>query len=113
MHKIFLVLGIIFGICSCSSDDISNGSYSYQIQGITAYKGQDVSSLFDANGAPNAVKRLDNDKIMWVYYTNYRPVGGGEIISYDEPTNLNNATTCVVRVILSDDEVDQVFTNCS
>lgn len=28
---------------------------------------------------------MDDGAVMWVYYTNYRPVGGGEIISYDNP----------------------------
>jgi NAD(P)-dependent dehydrogenase (short-subunit alcohol dehydrogenase family) len=74
---------------------------------------QDVSELFDANGAPNAVKRLGNDQIMWVYYTNYRPVGGGELISYDNPPVNKACTSCMVRVVLEDDVVQQVFTNCS
>ena len=72
-----------------------------------------MASLFDANGAPNAVKKLDNGQVMWVYYTNYRPIGGGEIISYDNPSYNSGATSCMVRVILENDVVEQIFTNCS
>lgn len=112
IYKWAMVIGAVLGICSCASDDISNRTYAYQIQGITAYRGQDVANLFDANGAPNAVKKLDKGQTMWVYYTNYRPIGGGELISYDTPSSGSGATSCVVRVILEDDEVQQVFTNC-
>ncbi|MBQ2883568.1 MAG: hypothetical protein IJE43_07355 [Alphaproteobacteria bacterium] len=113
IHKWAVILGAILGICGCARDDIDNRSFAYQIQGINAYRGQDVSSLFDANGAPNAVKRLGNDQVMWVYYTNYRPVGGGEMISYDNPPMGKTGTSCMVRVVLEDDVVQQVFTNCS
>lgn len=113
IYKILAILGVIIGLIGCRTNNFSNQDFAYQIQGITAYKGQDVSSLFDSNGAPNIVKRLSNNKIMWIYYTNYRPVGGGELISYDEPTNLNNTTTCAVRVILNNNEVEQVLSNCS
>ena len=57
----------------------------YPLQGISTYKGQSVAELWDDNGAPNIVKNMDDGAVMWVYYTNYRPVGGGEIISYDNP----------------------------
>ena len=108
-----MIIGAILGMMGCRSDDIDNKNFAYQIQGINAYRGQDVASLFDANGAPNDVKKLDNNQVMWVYYTNYRPVGDGELISYDNPSENNMETSCAVRVILEDDEVVQVFTNCS
>ena len=112
-YKIGFIIGAILGMCSCRNANYPNTNYSYQIQGITAYKGQNVSSLFDDNGAPNDIKQLNNNKIMWIYYTNYRPVGGGELISYDQPQNINNTTNCVVKVILDENMVEQVFTNCS
>ena len=113
MFKWAVILGAILGICGCANDDIANRSFAYQIQGISAYKGQDVADLFEANGAPNAVKRLDNNQIMWIYYTNYRPVGGGEIISYDNPPANKLGTSCMVRIVLENDIVQQIFTNCS
>ena len=113
IYKWAMILGAVLGICSCSIDDIDSQKFSYQIQGINAYKGQDVASLFDANGAPNTIKRLNNNKMMWVYYTNYRPVGGGEIITYDNPQPNSKSTTCAVKVILKDNLVEQIFTNCS
>lgn len=112
VYKWAMIVVAICGICGCAQDDISKKTYAYQIQGITAYRGQDVANLFDANGAPNAVKKLDNGQTMWVYYTNYRPIGGGELISYNMPSVVSGATSCVVRVILEDDVVQQVFTNC-
>ena len=99
IYKWAVILGAILGICGCARDDIDNRSFAYQIEGINAYRGQDVSSLFDANGAPNAVKRLGNDQVMWVYYTNYRPVGGGELISYDNPSANSQATTIALLVV--------------
>ena len=66
---------------------------AYQIQGIYAYKGQSVADLWEANGAPNVVKNLGDNTVMWVYYTNYRPVGGGEIISYNMPAGGYNGGT--------------------
>ena len=91
-YKIVFIIGAILGMLSCKNTNNPNTNYSYQIQGITAYKGQNVSSLFNDNGAPNDIKQLDNNKIVWIYYTNYRPVGGVELISYDQPQNINNAT---------------------
>ena len=113
IYKWAMLIGALGGLCSCAGDDIDNKNFNYQIQGINAYRGQDVASLFDANGAPNAIKKLNNNRVMWVYYTNYRPVGGGELISYDNPSANSQATTCAVRVILEDNEVQQIFTNCS
>ena len=92
---------------------LNSNSFSYQIQGINAYRGQNVAELFDANGAPNTVKRLDNNHVMWVYYTNYRPVGGGELISYDNPPQDKIGTSCMVKIILENNIVQQLFTNCS
>ncbi|MBE6463006.1 MAG: hypothetical protein E7005_04520 [Alphaproteobacteria bacterium] len=113
IYKLVLVFAMFLSIMGCTRDDIDRKTFSYQIQGINAYRGQDVSDLFDANGAPNAIKRLDDNRIMWVYYTNYRPVGGGELISYDNPPQSKIATACMVRVILEDNIVQQIFTNCS
>ena len=113
VYKLAIACSCLIGLCSCAKDDIDSKSFQYQIQGITAFRGQDVASLFDANGAPNAVKKLDNGQVMWVYYTNYRPIGGGELISYDNPSSNGGATSCMVRVILEDDIVEQIFTNCS
>ena len=108
IYRWAMIIGILLGICSCSKQH----KVFYAFDNIEAYQGQSISDLFDSNGAPNIVKKLSNNKIMWIYYTNYRPVGGGELISYDEPTNLNNTTTCAVRVILNNNEVEQVLSNC-
>lgn len=113
IYKLVIIGGCLIGLCCCTKDDLDSKSFQYQIQGITAFRGQDVASLFDANGAPNAVKKLDNGQVMWVYYTNYRPIGGGEIISYDNPSYNSETTSCMVRVILENDVVEQIFTNCS
>ena len=109
IYKWAMILGIILGVCSCS---VAKEKYSYQIQGIEAYKGQDVSDLLDINGAPNAVKNLSNGNLMWIYYTNYRPVGGGELITYTEPNNQSTGTNCIVKVIISNNTVMQVMSNC-
>jgi hypothetical protein len=112
MYKMVIILGVIFSLCSCSSNK-KNINYAYQIQGINAYLGQDVASLFDTNGAPNTVKRLNNNQVMWIYYTNYRPLGGAELISYDNPPPNSTVTSCMVKIILENDIVKQVLTNCS
>lgn len=111
MYKWAMVLGAILGICGCAGNIDRN--YTYQIQGINAYRGQDIESLFNENGAPNAIKKLGNNQIMWIYYTNYRPVGGGELISYDNPPPNKDATSCMVKIILEENSVDKIFTNCS
>ena len=112
IYRAVFILCILFTLTACKSNE-TNQNYAYQIQGINAYKGQDVSSLFDANGAPNTIKRLEDNRIMWVYYTNYRSIGGGELISYDNPPTNKMATACMVKVILDDNIVQQIFTNCS
>ena len=105
-----VLVGAVFGLCSCQWQETSD--ISYQIQGISAYKGQDVNSLYDDNGAPNVVRNLANGDIAWIYYTNYRPLGGGELISYNQPTSDNGATNCAVQVILKNDVVSEVISNC-
>ena len=110
IYKWAMIVGIVLGMMGCAHDD---KNYAYQIQGINAYRGQDIESLFNENGAPNAIKKLGDDQIMWIYYTNYRPVGGGELISYDNPPPNNASTSCMVRIILKDNNVYKVFTNCS
>ena len=112
IYKLALIIGMILGMCGCQWENITKEKYSYQIQGIQTYKGQDVSDLLDINGAPNAVKNLDNGDLMWIYYTNYRPVGGGELITYDVPSSQQIGTNCVVKVIISNDIVTQVISNC-
>ena len=112
-YRWIILTGVILGICSCANNGIDGKNFQYQIQGITAFRGQDAESLFDTNGAPNTVKRLDNNQVMWIYYTNYRPLGGGELISYDNPPSDSTVTSCIVKIILEDDFVKQVLTNCS
>ena len=107
-----ILVGAIFALNGCSLEDITDIRAIYPIQGITAYKGQSVSSLFTDNGAPNDVQQLSNSRVLWTYYTNYRPLGGGELISYDEPTDAQKETTCAVRVILYNDTVEKVMSNC-
>lgn len=105
-----ILAGAIFGLSGCQQENSFAGSY--QIQGISAHKGQTVSSLYDANGAPNVVRNLDNGSVVWIYYTNYQTVGGSELISYNQPTNANGGTNCSVQVILTNDLVEQVISNC-
>lgn len=107
-----VIIGAILGLNGCYWQRTTNEKMSYQIQGINAYRGQTLSDLYDINGAPNAVKNLDSGAVMWVYYTNYRPVGGGELISYNQPTNGQIGTSCMVKVIIQNDIVQQVMSNC-
>lgn len=103
------LLFVIFLMAACSWSEVRKETVSYYpVSGITAYKGQDVASLYDDNGAPNTVRYLDNGDVMWVYYTNYRPLGGGELISY-EPTT--GGVTCKVMVIIRNDRVLKVGTS--
>lgn len=105
-----ILIGAALGLGGCQWQ--TEKQATYQIQGIEAYRGQQVSDLFEANGAPNAVQNLSDGSIMWIYYTNYRPVGGGELITYNQPTNGQIGTSCLVKVILRQDLVDQVMSNC-
>ena len=76
----------VLGMSGCQWEQVTDRRTAYYpLQGISTYKGQSVAELWDDNGAPNIVKNMDDGAVMWVYYTNYRPVGGGEIISYDNP----------------------------
>ena len=107
-----ILVGAIFSLSGCQWEDTSEIEATYPISGINAYQGQDVSSLFEINGAPNSVQNLENGDVMWIYYTNYRPIGGSELISYDMPPNNTASTTCTVNVILKNDVVSQVMSNC-
>lgn len=107
-----IMVGAIFGLCSCQWSETTEAAAIYPIQGITAYQGQNVSELFDANGAPNSVQNMPNGSIVWTYYTNYQPIGGGELISYNIPQNNNSSTNCVVKVQLNNDVVSSVSSNC-
>lgn len=111
-YKWAIIVGAILGMCSCTNENPQKKSFTYQIQGIDAYRGQSVASLFDANGAPNKVNKLGNNREAWIYYTNYRPLGGGELISFNNQSLGNNSTGCTVEVILENAVVQQVFTDC-
>ena len=81
-----MLAGAVLGMSGCQWEQVTDRRTAYYpLQGISTYKGQRVAELWDANGAPNIVKNMDDGAVMWVYYTNYRPAGGGEIISYDNP----------------------------
>ena len=81
-----MLAGAVLGMSGCQWEQVTDRRTAYYpLQGISTYKGQSVAELWEDNGAPNIVKNLDDGAVMWVYYTNYRPVGGGEIISYDNP----------------------------
>lgn len=81
-----MLAGAVLGMSGCQWEQVTDRRTAYYpLQGISTYKGQSVAELWDDNGAPNIVKNMDDGAVMWVYYTNYRPVGGGEIISYDNP----------------------------
>lgn len=113
IYKWAMLIGMLLGMCACQWKNITGSDRMYKIQGIQTYRGQDVSQLFNYNGAPNSVKRLKNGKVMWIYYTNYRPVGEGEIISFNEPTASQIATSCVVKVIIYNNVVENVISNCN
>ena len=108
-----ILVGALFALTSCAWEEITDIRATYPIQGITAYRGQSVSSLYDDNGAPNTVNTLADGRIIWTYYTNYRPVGGGELISYDQPTANQVGNTCRVQVFIQNDTVQQVLSDCS
>lgn len=102
-----LVLG------ACQWEQITDREITYYpIQGISVYKGQSVANLWETNGAPNVVKNLDDGTVMWVYYTNFQPVGGGEMISYNTPAPNSTATTCSVKVLLRNDKVAAAYSDC-
>ncbi len=108
------LLGAVLAVSGCECLTCGGGAKRayYPVQGINAYKGQSVSSLFDSNGAPNTVQNLANGDVLWIYYTNYRPVGGGELISYNNPPAGQAGTTCAVKVTLRNDVVVNVNSNC-
>lgn len=109
-----VLVGAMLALSGCECLTCGNntrGAY-YPVQGISAHQGQSVSSLFNANGAPNKVENLANGDIVWIYYTNYRPVGGGELISYNNPPAGQAGTTCAVRVYIRNDAVANVVSNC-
>ena len=107
-----ILTGALFTLSGCQWTDTSDSEETYTIQGITAYQGQDVDSLFNANGAPNSIQNLPDGSVMWIYYANYRPIGNSEIISYDVSTDDSNSTSCTVKVILSEGLVTQVNSDC-
>lgn len=108
-----ILVGALFALASCAWEETTDIRATYPIQGITAYRGQSVSSLYDDNGAPNTVNTLEDGRVVWTYYTNYRPVGGGELISYDQPLTNQAGNTCRVQVFIRNDVVQQVLSDCS
>jgi len=106
-----LLIGAVFALNGCEWQKTTDLRVTYPTQGISAYEGQTVSSLFNDNGAPNTVQNMPDGSVIWTYYTNYQPVGGGELISYDMPTNAQAQNTCTVQVTIQNDTVVQVIEN--
>jgi hypothetical protein len=109
----FLILISFLSLSGCQWWKEQTEDTTYQIQGISAYKGQNAADLFNNNGAPNQVKQIGNNAVIWIYDTNYQPVGGGELISFNVPNNpAPNATNCQVKIVLVNNLVQQVISNC-
>ncbi len=104
-----LALVLFAGACHWSTNN--KNSY-YQLNGIAAYKGQSISELWLANGAPNVIKNLSDGVIMWIYYTNFQSVGGGEMISYNMPYPSSSAIKCCVKILLRNDKVISAYSDC-
>ena len=49
---------------------------------------------------------------MWIYYTNFQSVGGGEMISYNIPYPSSSAIKCSVKVLLRNEKVISAYSNC-
>ena len=107
-----ILVGALFALTSCGWEQVTDIRATYPIQGITAYRGQSVSSLYNDNGAPNTVNTLPDGRVVWTYYTNYRPLGGGELISYNQPTNTPSGTSCTVKAVIKNEIVQQVLSDC-
>ena len=56
IYKWAMLIGMLLGMCACQWKNITGSDRIYEIQGIQTYRGQDVSQLFNYNGAPNSVK---------------------------------------------------------
>ena len=108
--KISALVGILI-LAACQWEQNKENAY-YSLNGIAAYKGQSVSELWLANGAPNVIKNLDDGVVLWIYYTNFQSVGGGEMISYNIPFSNSSATTCSVKVFLRNDKVSAAYSEC-
>lgn len=109
---IFFLSSLLF-LAACQWETITDRQAAYYpIQGISVYKGQSVANLWDANGAPNVLKNLDDDTVMWVYYTNFQQVGGGEMISYNTPSTNSAATSCSAKILLRNDRVVAAYSDC-
>jgi hypothetical protein len=106
-----VLVGALFALSGCEWERTTEIQTTYPIEGMSVYQGQTVSSLFNDNGAPNKVQNMPDGSIVWTYYTNYQPVGGGELISYDMPTGAQAQTTCTVQVIIVNGMVSQVMQN--
>lgn len=107
-----VLVSAVFAMSGCQWEETSKTQATYPILGITAYQGQDVDALFEANGAPNTIQNLADGSVMWIYYTNYRPIGESELISYNIPNDNSSETSCSVKVILSNGLVTQVISDC-
>lgn len=103
---------LVFILGACHWNDDSKNAY-YQLNGIAVYKGQSISDLWLANGAPNVIKNLDDGVVMWIYYTNFQSVGGGEMISYNIPYPSSSAIKCSVKVLLRNEKVISAYSNCN
>jgi len=106
-----VLVGAVFALSGCEWQRTTDMQETFSVQGISAYEGQTVSSLFNDNGAPNKVQNMPDGSVIWTYYTNYQPVGGGELISYNIPTTLEAQTTCMVQVVIQNETVVQVIEN--
>ena len=107
-----VLVGALFTLSGCQWTGMTDTEQTYTIQGITAYQGQDVDSLFNTNGAPNTIQNLPDGSVVWIYDTNYRPIGNSELISYDVPNSNQTGTSCSVQVTLLNGLVTQVNSDC-
>lgn len=110
-YWIALIVGAILGMsgCDCLTCRGRAATPTYPTQGVNAYQGQSMTSLFETNGAPNQVQKFADGSVMWIYYTNYQSAGQGEIISFN---NAATGTTCAVKVMLQNETVTDVSSNC-
>lgn len=108
------LIGAFLGLCGCEWQRTTETKTTYYpIEGISAYKGQNASELFAANGMPNQVQNRTDGSVIWIYYNNYRPTGTGETITYNTPNGIGNTTTsCRVQILLRNDIVEEVASNC-
>lgn len=116
-NVIIFSLLLIAGLAGCQWYENKEDTTFYNEQGMNISQGMTTAQLMNMNGAPNMIQTLNDNTVIWIYYTSYQPLGQGEVITYGNmpppPTPNGDFRTCGVRVKIIKNIVDTIDSDCN